>query len=159
MDTPPTPAPAAAGRSFGPWLLVIIAGLFAVLGVINLVAQLMYEVKGVQASGQVLSFERASGRSRSVYAKVLAAPPGTTPFKWDVEDTFGVHDWQEGGSVPLLCAHIHADHVSCVIDSYPNRYLWQIMLTFFGGGLAFFGARALIRRTGMSGAITESPSP
>jgi hypothetical protein len=49
--------------------------------------------------------------------------------------------------------------VSCVIDSYPNRYLWQIMLTFFGGGLAFFGARALIRRTGMSGAITESPSP
>jgi len=27
------------------------------------------------------------------------------------------------------------------------------------GGLAFFGARALIRRTGMSGAITESPSP
>jgi len=148
VDTPPKDTAAAPGRSLGPWLVVIIAGLFGVIGAVNLVAQVMYEVKGKRASGQLVSFERASARSHSVYAKVLVESEGVTPFKWDVEDTFGVHDWQEGGVVPLLCAHIHADHVSCVIDSYPNRYLWQIMLTLFGGGLAFLGARALIRRSG-----------
>ena len=146
-DTPARDAPAAPGRSLGPWMVVIIAGLFGVIGAVNLAAQVMYEVKGARTSGRVLSFERASARSRSVFAKVLVETAGVPPFKWDVEDTFGVHDWQEGGSVPLLCAHIHADHVSCVIDSYPNRYLWQIMLTLFGGGVAALGARALVNRS------------
>src|SRR5436305_1593185 len=50
-----------------------------------------------------------------------------------------------GGTVPLLCAHMHADHVSCVIDSYPQRYLWQIMLTFFGCGIAGWCVTRLLR--------------
>jgi hypothetical protein len=118
----------------------------------------MYEIGSTHATGQVIKFERASGRSRSIYATVLAKPEGVPPFKWDVEDTFGVHDWHEGDSVPLLCTRLHADHVSCVLDSYPNRYLWQIMLTLFGGGIAVFGARALLRRRSAAGSVAQAGS-
>ena len=153
----PASAPvASAGPSLAPWLVVVVAALFGVIGLVNVVAQVMYEVKGSRASGQVLEFHQASGRSRSVYATVMAAPAGVAPFRWEVSDTFGAHEWHEGESVPLLCAHIHADHVSCVLDSYPERYLWQLTLTLFGGGIAGFGAAALIRRRTRDAASTPS---
>jgi hypothetical protein len=141
----PASATVAPASTLSAWMFIAIAGLFGILGVINLYAQLVYEFKGSHASGEVLEFHAASGHSRTVYATVLASPAGVAPFRWDVEDTFGVHDWAVGGTVPLLCAHMHADHVSCVIDSYPQRYLWQIMLTFFGCGIAGWCVTRLLR--------------
>ena len=141
----PAGAAIAPASTLSAWLFIAIAGLFGILGLVNLYAQLVYEFKGSRASGEVLEFHGASGRSRTVYATVLASPAGVAPFRWDVEDTFGVHDWVVGGTVPLLCAHMHADHVSCVIDSYPQRYLWQIMLTFFGCGIAGWCVSRLLR--------------
>jgi hypothetical protein len=144
------PAPPSAqikpASSVAAWMVVLVAGIFGVLGLINLYAQLMYEVSGVRASGIVREFHRASARSHSIYAQVLAAPPGVKPFTWDVEDSFGLHDWQVGESVPLVCTHIHADHVSCVFDSYADRYLWPVALVAFGGGIAGWGALRLLRQ-------------
>jgi hypothetical protein len=139
-------------------LVVAVAGIFGVLGLIDLYGQLMYEVSGVRASGTVREFHRASARSHSVYAQVLAAPPGVTPFVWEVEDTLGLHDWQVGETVPLVCARIHADHFSCVIDFYFDRYVWPVALVVFGCGIAGWGALRLMRRpaTTASGATTVS---
>jgi hypothetical protein len=149
VKAPAQPQPAAPvaqpASPLAAWLVVIVAGIIGVLGAVNLYAQVIYEWKGTRASGQVLEFHRASGHSRTIDATVLAAPPGVAPFKWDVEDTMGWHEWQVGQSIPLLCARIHADHVSCVIDSYPDRYLWTFIMLATGGGIATWGACRLLR--------------
>jgi len=35
-------------------------------------------------------------------------------------------------SVPLLCAHVHADHWSCVLDSWVDRFLFPTVMLVIG---------------------------
>jgi hypothetical protein len=132
------------------WLVVAIAAIFGVLGLVDVGAEILYDLKGSRATGQVLEFHAMSSRSHSIEATVMAAPAGVAPFQWQVHDTFGLHSWTVGESAPLLCAHIHADHVSCVLDSYADRYLFSFVMVLFGGGIAAFGASRLLRRGGGS---------
>jgi len=140
-DPPVTPA-----SSWSAWLVVLIAGIFGVLGLIDVVAEALYDLKGSRASGEVLEFHAMSSRSRSIEVNVMAAPAGVAPFRWQVYDTLGLHTWNVGESAPLLCARIHADHVSCVLDSYADRYLFSLIMAVFGCGIAGWGARRLLRR-------------
>ena len=144
QQTQPTPIQPAS--SLTAWLVVAIAAIFGVLGLIDVGAEVLFDIKGTRATGQVLEFHAMSSRSRSIEATVMAAPAGVAPFKWQVNDTLGLHSWTVGESAPLLCAHIHADHVSCVLDSYADRYLFSLVMAVFGGGIAVFGATRLLRR-------------
>ncbi len=91
----------------------------------------------------MLEFHRTSGRSATVIGQVNVAMAGAAPFKWEVEDTLGLLDWQDGGTVPLLCTRLHADHVSCVVDSLPDRYGFTTLLLLAGAGLAWVSIRLL----------------
>jgi hypothetical protein len=135
------------GASWTPWLVVLIAGIFGVLGLIDVSAEVLYDFKGSRATGKVLEFHAMSSRSRSIEATVMAAPAGVAPFQWQVQDTLGLHDWNVGETAPLLCARIHADHVSCVLDSYADRYLFSLVMVLFGGGIAVLGGLRLLRRS------------
>lgn len=143
---PSQPPPSTGGSSWTPWLVVAIAALFGVLGLIDLGAEILFEIKGHRATGEVLEFHAMSSRSRSVEVTVMAAPAGVAPFRWQVQDTLGLHQWTVGEKAPLLCARIHADHVSCVLDSYADRYLFSFVMALFGCGIAAFGAVRLLRR-------------
>ncbi len=105
-----------------------VASVFIVLVSVNLWGELQYSLRGHVASGTVVEFHRASARSRSVTAEVDVQLAGTPPFRWDVEDALGVEPWAEGGRVPLLCTRIHADHVSCVLDAWQDRYAVPLLL-------------------------------
>ena len=141
-----SPQLATNASSWSPWLFVALAALFGVLGLIDVSAEILYDLKGARATGKVIEFHASSSRSNSVDATVLAAPAGVAPFQWPVHDTFGLHAWAVGEPAPLLCARIHADHVSCVLDSYADRYLFSGAMALFGCGLAGFGAARLLRR-------------
>jgi hypothetical protein len=134
-DMADPPVSPSRKREPGVWMAAVIAGLFAVGALVNLSAQALYSLRGFPSAGKVLEFNRTSGRSASVVAQVMVATPGAAPFRWEVEDTFGLLDWREGGTVPLLCTHIHADHLSCVLDSPADRFLFPAVLLAFGGGV------------------------
>ena len=138
-----TPPPKAS--SLSAWLVVLVAGIFGVLGLVDLVGQLLYEIKGAPASGTVVEFH-SPPRSHTVYAIVTATPAGVPPFRWEIEDSLGHYTWEVGATVPLVCARIHADHTSCVLDSYADRFLWPVVLVAFGGGIAAWGGLRLLRR-------------
>ena len=142
----PQPAAIQPASSFAAWLVVAVAAIFGVLGLVDVSAEILYDLKGNRATGQVLEFHAMSSRSQSIEATVMAAPAGVAPFRWQVHDTFGLHRWTVGETAPLLCAHIHADHVSCVLDSYVDRYVFSLVMVLFGGGIAAFGAARLLRR-------------
>ena len=111
-------------RSSSSWIQLLVAAVFVVLGAINLWGEALYSLNGVRASGKVIEFHHTSARSASIVAQVEVALPGAAAFRWEVDDTFGMQDWEEGGTVPLLCTHVHADHMSCVVDSWLDRFLF-----------------------------------
>jgi len=131
---------------------VLVSVLFVGLAGINLLAQLRYSVTGRQAVGTVVEFHFSAGRSRSVTAQVDVALGDRPVFRWEVQDPLGLQAWAPAARVPLLCAHIHADHVSCVLDSYADRYLFSGVMLLFGLGIAGFGATRLLRRKVATGA-------
>jgi hypothetical protein len=120
------------------WMILLVAGVFIALSAINLWAQMLYSLNGVPASGKVIEAHAAASRSATIDARVEVAMPGVAPFRWDVEDTFGTQHWEPGGTVPLLCTHIHADHISCVVDSLLDRYLFPSAMLVIGAGVMFW---------------------
>jgi hypothetical protein len=127
------------------WIGLLCGLAFAGLSLVDLGAQVVYSWSGTAATGRVIEFHQASARSMTVYGTVEVAPGGSRPFRWDVDDTFGQASWSEGGSVPLLCAHLHADHVSCTLDSLVDRFAVALFFAFVGGGVAALSIRALRR--------------
>jgi hypothetical protein len=119
-------------------MILLVAGVFIVLSAINLWAGMLYSLNGVRASGKVIEAHAASSRSASIEARVEVVMPGVAPFRWDVEDTFGTQNWESGSSVPLLCTHIHADHISCVVDSWPDRFLFSSIVFAIGVAVVFW---------------------
>jgi hypothetical protein len=113
-------------------MILLVAGVFIALSAVNLWGELLYSLKGVPASGKVIDAHAAQARSATIEARVEVALPGVAPFRWDVEDTFGTQHWEPGGTVPLLCAHIHADHISCVVDSWLDRFLFASIVLAIG---------------------------
>jgi len=128
-------------RAFSSWMILLVAGVFIALSAINLWGGLLYSLNGVRASGKVIEAHAASARSASVEARVEVALPGAAPFRWDVEDTFGTQSWEPGSTVPLLCAHIHADHVSCVVDSWSDRFLFSSVMLAIGVGVVVWALK------------------
>ena len=120
------------------WMPLLIAGAFIALSAINLWAEMLYSLNGVPASGKVIEAHAAHSRSATIEARVEVALPGVAPFRWDVEDTFGTQHWEPGGTVPLLCTHIHADHISCVVDSWLDRFLFSSIVFAIGVAVAFW---------------------
>jgi hypothetical protein len=116
-------------------IALLVALAFVALAAVQLWGEAIYSLRGVRASGKVVEFHATSARSRSVEADVDVVLPGATPFRWQVEDTFGLQAWEEGGTVPLVCAHVHADHWSCVLDSWADRFLFPSVLLVAGVAL------------------------
>jgi len=110
----------------------LVASVFVALAAIQLWAESVYSLRGAHASGKVVEFHAMSARSHSIEAEVDVVMPGAAPFRWQVEDTFGMQAWAEGGTVPLLCAHVHADHWSCVLDSWVDRFLFPTVMLVIG---------------------------
>jgi len=125
---------------------VLVSVLFVGLAGINLLAQLRYSVTGRRAVGTVVEFHFSAGRSRSVTAQVDVALGDRPVFRWEVQDPFGLQAWAPAARVPLLCAHIHADHVSCVFDSWPDRFVLPLLFLAAGGSLLAWEARSFARR-------------
>jgi hypothetical protein len=121
-----------------------VASVVVVLAGVNLWAELQYSLYGRVASGTVVEFHHTSARSRSVTAEVDVQLSGTPTFRWEVDDSLGVESWEEGGRVPLLCTHIHADHWSCVLDDVWDRY--PVPLAFLAVGILIVVV-AMRRRT------------
>lgn len=145
VEQPPSGGPARLVRSA--WIPLLVAGVFIALATINLWGEAIYSLRGVQAAGRVVEFHATGARSRSIAARVDVVVPGTAPFRWEVEDTFGVQAWEEGGTVPLLCAHVHADHLSCVLDSWTDRFLFPSIVLAVGVAALWLVVRRL-RATG-----------
>ncbi len=114
---------------------MLVGGLFVVLSAISLWGAAIYSLRGVPATGQVVEFHQSQARSRSINAHVVVHLPGVALFSWDVDDTFGMQNWEVGGSVPLLCAHVHADHISCVVDSGWDRFLLPSIMLMIGAAV------------------------
>ena len=125
-------------RRVSSWMTLLVAGVFVALGAVNLRGEILYSLNGVRASGNVIEFHAASSRSHSIVAQVEVALPGVVPFRWEIDDTFGTQKWEQGGTVPLLCAHIHADHVSCVVDSWLDRFLFPSIVFALGMGIVLW---------------------
>lgn len=139
-----TPVP---NRRHPIWWAVLLLGLFLVATqLLDLGAQAIYSTQGVPAIGNVIEFHKTSARSVSVAGQVDVRMPGAPSFKWDVDDTFGQLDWQDGGAVPLICARLHADHVSCVGDSFVDRYVVTIGLLLLGALLVWASVTMLRNR-------------
>jgi len=151
-----TPVP---NRRHPVWWAVLALGLFLVgTQLLDLGAQVLYSTRGVHASGTVVEFHRTSARSVTVAGQVNVQMPGAPAFKWDVDDTFGQLDWRDGGTVPLLCARLHADHVSCVGDSFVDRYVVTLGLLLLGALLAWASVKMLRNRdASVRPAIPEAP--
>jgi hypothetical protein len=128
MDKPPS--------RLSSWMILLVAGVFIALSAVNLWGELLYSLNGVPASGKVIEAHAAQARSATIEARVEVALPGIAPFRWDVEDTFGTQHWEPGGTVPLLCTHIHADHISCVVDSWLDRFLFSSIVLAIGVAVA-----------------------
>jgi hypothetical protein len=112
-----------------------VGGLFVVLSAISLWGALIYSLQGVPATGQVVEFHKSQARGQSIDAQVVVHLPGVTPFPWDVDDALGMQHWEVGGSVPLLCAYVHADHISCVVDSGWDRFLLPSIMLAIGAAV------------------------
>ena len=125
---------------------MLVSLLFVGLAGINLLAQLRYSVTGRRAVGTVVEFHFSAGRSRSVTAQVDVALDDRPVFRWEVQDPFGLQAWAPAARVPLLCAHIHADHVSCVFDSWPDRFVLPLLFLAAGGSLLAWEAWSFARR-------------
>jgi hypothetical protein len=137
----PSRGPARLLRSA--WIPRLVAGVLIALATINLWGEAIYSLRGVHASGKVVEFHPTGARSRSIAALVDVVVPGTAPFRWEVEDTFGAQAWEEGGTVPLLCAHVHADHLSCVLDSWTDRFLFPSIVLAVGVAALWMVVRRL----------------
>lgn len=141
LEQPPSRGPARLLRSA--WIPLLVAGVFIALATINLWGEAIYSLRGVHASGKVVEFHATGARSRSIAALVDVVVPGTAPFRWEVEDTFAAQAWKEGGTVPLLCAHVHADHLSCVLDSWTDRFLLPSIVLAVGVAALWMVVRRL----------------
>jgi|SRR5215471_10335765 len=122
------------------WVLPAFGALLIASAALNLWGELHYSFGGVSAAGKVIEFHSSHSRSVSITAQVEVALPGAEPFRWEVDDAFATQHWEEGATVPLLCAHIHADHMSCVVDSALDRFLFP-SIVLPGGALLLFRRR------------------
>ena len=147
----------AQPRLLSQWMAPLVASIFIVLAVIVLWGEIYYSLFGVTASGEVIAFHAARARSMSIDAEVEVVLPEAVPFRWEVNDAFGTQHWEQGGQVPLLCARIHADHMSCVVDSLLDRYLFPLIALAIGAGVVLWTLR---RRRAVSGAgIVDAQGP
>jgi hypothetical protein len=136
-------------------MILLVAGIFIALGAINLWGVLLYSLNGVRASGKVIEAHAAQARSVSIDARVEVELPGAAPFRWDVDDTFGTQNWEPGSTVPLLCTHIHADHISCVVDSWLDRFLFPSVVLAIGVGVMFWTLRRAHRSSRGAGGVNQ----
>jgi len=109
------------------WMLPAIGALFLTVAAFSLWGALLYSVIGVRTSGKVIEFHQDQARSVSITGQVEVSMPGFETFRWEVNDPFGRQQWEEGGTVPLLCANVHSDHTTCVIDSLLDRFLFPMI--------------------------------
>jgi len=128
------------------WAVLALGMLLFGSQVLDFAAQVVYSTRGVHASGTVIEFHKTSARSATVTGQVDVRMPGTPAFKWEVDDTFGQLPWQEGGTVPLICTRLHADHMSCVGDSFVDRYVVTIGLLLLGALLSWAAVKMLRNR-------------
>jgi len=133
------------GSRSAQWIGLLCGLVFVGLSLLYLGAQLVYSWSGTPAMGRVIEFHRASGRSMTVYGVVEVTPSDGRPFRWEVQDTFGEGNWSEGAAVPLLCAHLHADHLSCTLDSFVDRFGAGVFFGFIGASVAALSILALRR--------------
>jgi hypothetical protein len=122
-------------------MLPLIAGLFFVLATINLWSEIYFSLFGVRTSGEVIEFHASRARSISITAEIEVDMPGTAPFRWEVDDAFGTQNWEVRGTVPLLCARLHPDHMSCVLDSWLDRFLFPLIAISIGTGVLLWMVR------------------
>jgi hypothetical protein len=117
---------------------LLVAGVFAALAAINLWGEIHYSLQGIPTLGKVIEFHYTRARSNSIVAQVEVVIPGAPPFRWEVDDAFGTQNWEPEGTVPLLCTHIHADHLSCVLDSWLDRFLFPSIMLSISAGLVWW---------------------
>ena len=125
-----------ARRIFG-----LAGAVVCVIGLVGLSGAMRYSLFGTSVRGKTIEFHAATARSHSVIATVEVELADAAPFRWEIDDWLGIGDWVEGGAAPLRCAHIHSDHVSCLLDSPLEMYLQPLIFIVLGVGAMAIGAR------------------
>ena len=123
--------------------IVLLGGLTISMASVGLWGALQYSLRGVPASGRVIEFHASGAHSASIVAQVEVTLSGAPPFRSEVNDATHSQEWEVGGTVPLLCTHIWADHVSCVVDSKSDRYLTPLIVLTVGAGMIVWGVKGL----------------
>jgi len=125
------------------WVILLLGGLTMALALPGLWGGLQYSFRGVRASGKVIEFHTTTARSVSIVAQVEVTLPDAAPFRWEVEDATHSQEWVVGGTVPLLCTHIYADHVSCMVDAWRERYLPPLLVLAAGAGMLMWSLKSV----------------
>ena len=105
---------------------------FVVVATVGIWAGLKFAFGGEIAVGTVVEFHHTGSRNASIVAQVDVHAAGTAPFRWEVEDSLATQSWEVGAQIPLKCARIFADHLSCVVDSSVDLFLWPVVSLLFG---------------------------
>lgn len=127
-----TPNSGSARPTLSRWIVVLVGLLVLSLGAINLVAEVKFSMSGEPAPATILATEGGIGKMHSITARANVAPRNATPFEVEIHDTLGNTHWKEGDKVEVLCAHIHADHLSCVADLWFDRYGFPAIMAIVG---------------------------
>jgi glyoxylase-like metal-dependent hydrolase (beta-lactamase superfamily II) len=120
--------------------MVIVGGVFVLVAGVGLWAQMQYALHGVRASALIVDAAGVS-RSRSVTAQVEVALPGERPIHTEIEDSLGGQHWTPGGRTPVVCTHIHADHMTCIADLWFDRYALVLAALMAGCSALWAGLR------------------
>ena len=137
-----------------PWIFFLVVGVIAILALVDLVAQVNYSMSATREVGTITAVEGGIGRRQSVFAQASVVSSSAAPISVEIEDTLGIRGWKEGDSVPLLCTRLHADHVSCVFDSFLQRYWFPLTVLVIGGALVWLRLRH--KRRLRAGAVDQS---
>lgn len=114
------------------WIVAFAGLVLFGLGALDIAAEMKYSLSGQRESATITSSETGGSRKRSIDAQANVTPRAGTPFVVDIHDTLGNQHWKEGDTLELLCARIHADHLSCVADLWFDRYAVPVIMLVIG---------------------------
>jgi hypothetical protein len=133
--------PLQSGRQARSWMMLLVGGVFALLGAIALWTAADTALHAWPATAKVIATEGGIGGKHTVHAQVDVSMPGKKTFRTEVEDTLGLGSWTEGGTVNLVCTTPAMRSPHCDLDSALDRWLFPSIFFALGAGAVWLALR------------------